>query len=170
MKDLVHLDEGNFDSVLTRQFNHTWNLLGQLITNCGKDLWFQEFSSADKGYWIYSLTIYHILETTDFYYRSSPTGMNWGAKGNIEWEEKKSVVEKISSLTKEFLSDYLEEIRQKTASLFFDQTVHLFEADGFQWFPTRVDKYLYLLRHNLMHIGELNKALRDSNFPRLKWE
>ena len=164
------MDIGNFSFVLTRQFNHSWNLLDQLIVNCGEDLWFHEFTNSDKGFWIYSLTLYHILETTDFYYRSSPTGMNWGAKGNIKWEEKIPITEKIVFLTKDLLSDYLEEIKQKTKLIFKNNSIQLLKSDEFQMFPTRIDKYLYLLRHNLMHIGELNKALRDFNYPRLKWE
>ncbi len=96
--------------------------------------------------------------------------MKWGAKGNIDWEEKTPIKEKIASLSKGFLSDYLELITKQTESLLEEKTTLLLETDEFHWFPTRLDKYLYLLRHNLMHIGELNKALRISNNPRLKWE
>ena len=61
-------------------------------------------------------------------------------------------------------------MKEKTESIFEDNATRLLEPDEFQMFPTRLDKYLYLLRHNLMHMGELNKALRDHNCPRLKWE
>ncbi|MHA1940793.1 MAG: hypothetical protein ACW97P_03605 [Candidatus Hodarchaeales archaeon] len=156
--------------VLSRQFYHSWNLLYQLIENCRDDLWFQVEKNNDKEYWIYSLTVFHILETTVYYYRSSPKGMKWGVKGNIDWKEKKPVEEKIVFLTKRLLIDYLSEIEQMTKSIFEDKGSQLLETDEFHWFPTRVDKYLYLLRHNLMHIGELNKAQRDNKNPRLQWE
>ena len=97
--------------------------------------------------------------------------MEWGARGRIDWDSLDSLDEKIKYLTKDFLRDYLNEIKGTLTStlstLSYQQMV---STDDFSWFSSILDKYLYLLRHNMMHIGELNKTLRDFQRPRLQWE
>ena len=159
------------NSILLRQFDHSWELLSQVITNIDDDKWFQiQFQNKDT-FWVYSLTIYHILETTDFYNRTSPEGMKWGAKGQIDWDSSLPLDEKIKYLTKSFLRVYLNEIKENLTQVFNSLTYQqIVGTDNFSWFSSILDKYLYLLRHNMMHIGELNKTLRDYQQPRLQWE
>ena len=141
------------------------------MDNITDEHWGEVLSDEKDGYWAFSLMIYHILETTDFYMRFSPEGMEWGQKGQIDWKSDVILEEKITSLTKSFLKQYLAEIKGKLDNIFRLTPVNsLYEADGFSWIPCVLDKYLYLLRHNMMHIGELNKSLRDWKYPRINWE
>ena len=157
--------------VLSRQFNNSWSLLLQTINKVSDAQWDHYISFDPDNFWIYSLTIYHILETTEFYMRDSPDGMIWGKKGQIDWGNKLPLQTKITHLTKPFIKQYLGEIKEKMTSLFtLTQEDQLFATDGFSHFPSVLDKYLYLLRHNMMHIGELNLFLRQSKHPRINWE
>ncbi len=161
----------NLPSILLRQFNHSLKLLSQSIENLDDDQWFQIFFQDDDNYWVYAFTVYHILETTDFYTRSSPDGMEWGARGQIDWNSSQPLDQKIQNLSKSFMKTYLVEIGEKLSHIFIEITPpQLYNSDNFPWFPTVLDKYLYLLRHNMMHIGELNRALRELHRPRIKWE
>ena len=165
------MSETNVISVLSRQFNHSWSLLKQAIEKISDDYWRKVLSIDKDNYWVFSLTVYHILETSDFYMKSSPEGMEWGSKGNLDWDSSSPLEQKISNLSKSFLLKYLEEIQTKLEKNFTSTPAsQLLESDDFTWFPCILDKYFYLLRHNIMHIGELNKALRDWKCPRINWE
>ena len=168
---MIILSDNNLITVLSRHFNNSWALLLQTIDNISDDGWGHVLSQDKENYWVFSLTVYHILETTDFYIRVSPDGMVWGQKGRIDWKSDVILEDKIAHLTKIFLKQYLAEIRSKLNDIFRLTSVDLlYKADGFPWFPCVLDKYLYLLRHNMMHIGELNKSLRDWKYPRINWE
>jgi hypothetical protein len=165
------LSNNNLLMVLSRQFKHSWALLLQAINSNSDDRWGEVLSHDKEDYWVFSLTVYHILETTDFYMQFSPDSMEWGQKGQIDWESQKQIGDKINKLTKSLILQYLDEIEEKFGSILSLTPVsQLFKADGFSWFPCVLDKYLYLLRHNMMHIGELNKSLRDWRYPRISWE
>lgn len=168
---MIILSDNNLITVLSRHFNNSWALLLQAMNNASDDRWEQILSHDKNGFWVFSLTVYHILETAEFYIRVSPDGMEWGQKGQINWESHSPLADKITHLTKPFLKQYLNEIESKTDNIFSLTPIsRLFEADGFSWFPCILDKYLYLLRHSMIHIGELNKSLRDWKYPRINWE
>ena len=168
---MIRLSSINLVAVLSRQYNNSWALLLQAMNNVSDDRWKQVLSHNKDNYWIFSLTVYHILETTEFYMRYSPDGMEWGQKGRINWKSDGILEEKITHLTKTLLKQYLAEIRSKLDDIFrLTSDDLLYKDDGFPWFPSVLDKYLYLLRHNMMHIGELNKSLREWKYPRINWE
>ena len=165
------MSSNNLIHVLTRQFDHSWVLLRQAIFNISDNYWKKIISQDEKNFWTFSLTVYHIIETTDYYMRFSPDDMEWGLKGNIDWESSLSLEQKISRLTKTLVVQYLDEIQPKLTKIFaLTPNSQFFKPDSFSWFPCILDKYLYLLRHNMMHIGELNKALRNCNNPRINWQ
>jgi hypothetical protein len=168
---VIILSDNKLLLVLSRQFNHSWALLSQAINNISDDRWGQVLTHDHDNYWVFSLTVYHILETSEFYIRNSPDGMEWGKKGQIDWDSDFPIEKKIIYLTKSLIKQYLEEIKSDL-EIMFSSTLNnqLFNTDGFSWFPSVLDKYLYLLRHNMMHIGELNKALREWKYPRINWE
>ncbi|MFQ5976553.1 MAG: hypothetical protein ACE5OZ_00300 [Candidatus Heimdallarchaeota archaeon] len=78
--------------------------------------------------------------------------------------------EKIAKIRKECCMNYLEEMENRLVDILASATKsELLEKDGFPWFSSKFEKLLYLLRHNMHHIGELNKALRDDDGVRIKW-
>ena len=124
--------------------------------------------------WSFSQTVYHIVETADFYIGDTPEGMEWGKRAGFSWEDddEKTILKRISSLTKEYLLEYLDEIEIEVSQFLEESSEQdLFGTDEFDHGNLLIlKKMLYLLRHNLHHIGELNKVLRDTDSTRIMWE
>jgi hypothetical protein len=98
--------------------------------------------------------------------------MEWGKKAEISWETDSEITrhEKIAKIRKGDCVNYLKEMESRLTDILASATEsELLEKDDFRWFSSKYEKLLYLLRHNMHHIGELNKALRDSEQARIKW-
>ena len=159
--------ENIFGSYLMEQFERKWNMLKEAIENCTEPNWHR-----GKDEWTYSWIIYHIIETADFYSRNNPEDMVWGRRVDIKWEEnsEEEIKRKKTSISKEFLLEYVEEIEQRLSNLFSSNNdEELLKKDDFSWFDSIYEKLLYLLRHNSYHLGELAKDLRDFGCERIKW-
>ncbi len=160
-----------FTESLLGQFTKSWNLFQQTIDKVDESNWFQLYYQNSENYWCYALTLYHILETSEFYIRSNPEGMEWGKRGNIQWDKSNNLKNAVKTITMNLIIEYQTEVQQSISSFLKNITdSQILEQDDFTWFPSIFDKLLYLLRHNLMHLGEINKYLRDLNLPRLSWE
>lgn len=151
-------------SGLLSQFSRTWKMLRKAIENCPDEYWY----GSDKD-WNFSRTVYHIIETQEFYFRDSPEGMVWGKLlGDVD---NKDLPADAVYPAKGILIGYLEDMEKKTTThlknITFDE---LLEKDGFKWFSSVFEKYLYLLRHNAHHLGELGRMLREWDCKRMKWQ
>ncbi|MFW9993836.1 MAG: DinB family protein [Candidatus Odinarchaeota archaeon] len=160
-------NEQRTNNILLKQFNCSWNMLREAIDKVPQDLW-----AKVAVEWSFSWVVYHIIESADFYCRNTPEGMEWGKRAGIErGKDSESVVsEKKSGITKEILIIYLDEIKEKLSRVLGATTdSELLTRDGFTWFDSVLEKFLYLLRHNMHHVGELNKTLRDNECERIRW-
>ncbi len=151
---------------LTKQYSSSWKMLEASIASVTDENW-----HSGVGKWFFSLTAYHVIETPQFYMDSDPDAMKWGGHAGIEWENgidiKNDVLPK---LTKDLVKSYLIETREKLTSLFRSMTNQdLQKTDGFHWFDSIFEKMVYLLRHNMHHIGELSRTLRDWDCEPVKW-
>jgi hypothetical protein len=141
--------------VLIRQFDRMWDMLRQAIDNIPDDHW-----NDENQEWLYSKVAYNIIVTADFYSRDTHEGFDW---------EKQRIKFKDYSAKEQQLS-FLEAIKLKVANRLEKFTVQeLMAKDGFHWFYSRLEKFLYLLRHNAHHIGELAHMLRIWRAERVKW-
>jgi hypothetical protein len=153
---------------LANQFNSSWNLIHQAVERCTDENWSQVLES-----WSFSWTLYHVVETLDFYLRETPKGMQWGKRAGISWDtqSKDEIKSQKSQISKDFMKQYISDIETKA-----NQLVHSMDEkeiliqDEFDWFETRLEKYIYALRHTMFHIGECNKTLRDKKAKRIKWQ
>lgn len=145
--------------LLSRQFSSSWKMLHQAIENAPDIYWLKWDND-----WSFSWNIYHIIETADYYKRSTPKGMEWGKKAGGKTKKTK--------ITKEQLLVYLEEVEYQISDLLEKSSDEdLLGTDEFDdGHLVILEKLLYLLRHNMHHIGELNKALRDWECERIKWK
>ncbi len=161
------INENSISKALLSQFNRHWDMLKQAIENYPDEEW-----GKDEGEWTFSYIIFHIIETTKFYIANSPDEMNWGARAGIDWEKdsKEKIAKAKIDMSKKFLSDYMNEIKEKTTELLENiSEEELTNTDSFQWFKSILEKLIYLLRHNSVHLGELSKTLRDEGFERMIW-
>ncbi|MFX0121272.1 MAG: DinB family protein [Promethearchaeota archaeon] len=160
--------EKKIGSILAKEFQNSWNMLRQALENITEENWFTKIND-----WSYSWNVFHIIETAEFYSRDTPIGMNWGERAGINWEtnSEDEINRKLSNITKESLLPYLEEIENRILVILNTSTDDdFFKVDSFDQGNLFVlEKMIYLLRHNMHHIGELNKALRDSNCQRISW-
>ena len=151
-------------SGLLTQFSSSWKMLKDAINNCPDEYWY----GTDKD-WNYSRTVYHIIETQDFYLRDTPEGMVWGKLlGDVN---NKDLPAETVYPSKGILIGYLDESEIKiTKYLKNIKFEELLEKDGFKWFSSVFEKLLYLLRHNAHHLGELGRMLREWDCERMKWQ
>ncbi len=158
---------------LLRQFNRNWNMLHQAIDNVPEKLWKEVQVDDFENTWSYLWNIFHIIETADFYSRITPENMEWGKKAGINWDNDppEVIADKKDRITKLHLKKYLKEIEDRITEIFDSKDdLELLKKDNFHWFQSIFEKYLYLLRHDIHHIGELNKALRDWKCTRISWQ
>ena len=66
---------------LKRQFDSSLKMVRQAIDVISDDYWHKGMKE-----WYYSQSLYHILETMEFYLASSPTDMVWGARAGFDPE------------------------------------------------------------------------------------
>lgn len=155
-------------SILSKEFKNSWNMLRQGIENISEELW-----NVTVNEWSYVWTVYHIIETAEYYSRSTPKGMAWGRRAGINWEidSEEIIDQKKLDLTKTKLLNYLEEIEDRITDLLENSSdQYFFETDDFDDGSLLIlEKLLYLLRHNMFHLGELNKVLRNANCKRMRW-
>ena len=151
---------------LRRQFESSSQMIKEAIQNVPDERWHD-----GVGEWFYSYTAYHIVETMDFYSRNSPDGMKWGERAGFVWSKSIDIKsEVLPKITKKTVSDYLEDALSSLKNSFKSINIKkLDEQDGFDWFPSKFEKLLYLLRHNMHHTGELCKTLRDWDCKRVTW-
>ncbi len=117
------------------------------------------------------IAAYHIVETMDFYAGNNPEDMTWGQRAGYDWEKSKDTkTDILPKITKEIVLAYLEETEKKLKDMFDSLDIErLNSKDEFKWFHSIFEKLVYLLRHNMHHIGELSKTLRDWKCERAKW-
>jgi uncharacterized damage-inducible protein DinB len=158
-KDTVWITSG-----LLSQFVNTWNMLREAIANVPDEFWY-----GTEHDWNYALTVYHIIETQEFYLGDNPKEMVWGKLLGKKDNEEATAQDKYPS--KESLLDYLAEIEERIQEYLKHVTLtQLLEKDGFKWFSSIFQKWLYLLRHNAHHLGELGRMLREWECKRMKWQ
>jgi uncharacterized damage-inducible protein DinB len=159
--------EATFKEALLGQFKRKWKMLIEALSKCPSERFHMGI-----GEWSYSYTIYHIIETADFYIRDTPEGMLWGSRAGFDWNtDSKETIDKMKKkLSKELLIKYLEEVDKKVSD-FLEGTSDedLLKKDDFHYFNSIYEKLVYLLRHNSYHIGELAKTLREWECNRIKW-
>lgn len=155
---------------IARQLEGMWTMTREAIELIPDKEWTQGVET-DKE-WYYSLRVYHIIETAEFYSRDTHEGMQWGARlGKINWWESISHKEAAEKVEKGDMLIYLDEIAKyirERLRQFSDQDLR--EQDGFHWFASIREKYIYLIRHNTYHLGELTMFLRTLGKERIKWD
>jgi uncharacterized damage-inducible protein DinB len=159
--------KSSFGDALSKQFKSKWIMLIDALSKCP-----EESFHDGIGDWSFSYTIYHIIETAEFYIRNSPDGMKWGSRAGFDWnnDSKETISKMKKKLAKELLLEYLEEIQNRINQFLKEKTdKDLLKQDDFHWFDSIYEKLVYLLRHNSFHIGELAKTLREWETDRIKW-
>ncbi|MBY9000008.1 MAG: hypothetical protein KGD64_03765 [Candidatus Heimdallarchaeota archaeon] len=68
------------------------------------------------------------------------------------------------------LQEYREDIEKKIEDFLNGVSdKELLDKDDFIWFDSILGKFVYLLRYNEFHLGELAQILRNMDGEKLKW-
>ncbi len=159
-------ENGIIASPLLKQFQSSFKMLKQALENITDLRW----NDGIDG-WFFCMTAYHVVETMEFYIGSSPDTMKWGERAGYNWDDVKFVeTDVLPLITKSLVTEYLDEMEQKITILLDSTTDSLLSGkDGFHWFESIYEKLIYLLRHNMSHIGELYRSLREWDCKHGKW-
>ena len=162
-------EKGTVHAVLNAEYNAVCNMIKLAIENMDESKW-----NTKTNDWSYVTTLYHIIDTIEFYSYDGPDEMS--LKGGLGLKEihltEDEIEKQLADKKKDFFYEYIEKIREKILNKINSLTPdQLQERDDFSkfGFTSRFYKYSYVLRHTMLHAGELNKTLRDMNRPRIKW-
>ncbi|MFX0168590.1 MAG: hypothetical protein ACFE89_04440 [Candidatus Hodarchaeota archaeon] len=167
------LKETDFKSLLAfslaRQFWGIWGMTRQAIAQIPDSEWPHGVEVDHE--WFYSLRVYHLIETIEFYSKDTPKGMQWGARlGTVNWWETISHKEAAERITKATATAYMNEIAEHLDKHLRSVTdEELMGKDEFHWFASVLEKFQYVIRHSSFHLGELAMYLRDQSCERMKW-
>lgn len=156
---------------LLREFDKTFQMLRHAIYLAPDNKWDVEFGEQTMVG-----VVYHIIETINYYNQRHHDdwvfGTHLGITKDME-ETKRELIwsTKVNKLTKKILNTYLEETKNNLAlTLATLDNEQLSEADAFEWFPSRLDKYLYTLRHTMHHLGWVATHINSMNVTKLRWQ
>ncbi|MHA2100484.1 MAG: DinB family protein [Candidatus Kariarchaeaceae archaeon] len=154
---------------ILHDIDNSFKKVERAIENMDQLQWGQVFNR-----WSYAKTLYHIIETYEFYIYDGPEGFRFGSElgvdlkvlpenevhwitGNKDKEFYKNFLKRVTSLVNNRLSEFSED--------------QLLENDKFgEWgFHNRLHKLSYVVQHSMMHLGEINKTLRDLEKDTIKW-
>lgn len=150
------------------QLTASWDMIATAIEIIPDEVFIET-----ENDWSPNDCLFHIIETNRFYLSNSPSDMNWGEKAGIDRnsqseDEVKSKTKKISKLLlKEYLTEIRDEYRPKLRLMEDEQFL---SKTDFVWFQSYHEQLLYLIRHNMYHLGEISYYLRNKGFTRLQWK
>ena len=153
---------------LLKQVKACQSLIHQAIDKANDDHFNGEIHE-----WMYNWKIYHVIETIEYYSSDDPNVFVWGRKAGIiaKEETKEEVLNKKKKISKSLLKEYTLELTDNCIRKISSYTdVDLLSKDKFHWFESILDKYLYMIRHSMFHIGELSQALRYWDCEHILWE
>ncbi len=137
------------------QYNHTWNIYEGIINDFDDDSWI----NLGHGYIVPARLAFHILHSTK-YYIEDPSAIAFpsGRSLNGDWLS----MDKDELPLRSDIVHILEVFRIKTEKWLSDMD-YKSKNTSFEWAgETKTGVVIFLLRHTLYHLGELNALLYES--------
>ena len=138
-----------------KQYAHTWRTFAGIVKDFDQNAWIH----TGRGIILPVRLAFHILKSTTYYIEDTTTVLLAAGKpfdGN--WE----ILEEGDLPSQDDILAGIEALQAKTEQWLFDMD---FDAENktFGWTgTTKFSVALFLLRHTLYHIGELNALLEES--------
>ena len=151
-------------TALKKSFRNTIGLIRDTIEKAEDDKWRQ----GEHFFHVPAKVAYHNIECLDFYFR--PDGMEkftWGHRfGKPYWKLSNN-----DQPTQQELLDYLDEIKERIFAHFDALTDEMLTnpfPNNPEW--TRIEQYLYALRHTDHHQGTLSALADLLGIPSADWD
>lgn len=138
-----------------KQYAHTWRVLAGIVKDFDEDAWLH----TGRGMILPVRLAFHVLKATAYYLEDSSTVVlavgkpfdgNWETAKEEDWPSQNDILAGI-------------EVWQARTEQWLTEMDFNAENTTFPWAgETRGGVALFLLRHSLYHIGELNGLLEES--------
>ena len=151
---------------LKLEMESIFKMLKEAVSRIEGDFW-----KESKNNWMYGMFLWHTIETIEFYMSDSEEAFQPLSDVTQHSEEKEIAI--ILTKDKVFFEKYLADVESQTFDILEKLSEDDFLAnDGFanRGAISRLHKYLYMIRHTMVHLGELSKTLRDRNGKGIRWE
>jgi hypothetical protein len=154
------------NNALISEFSAVFKMIHSACTKIEGEFWKKEVND-----WMYGYVLFHTIESIDFYFSNSSD--EWKPLSDVSQGSEAKEKEVLKTKNKDFFTSYLNLVEERSLEIlkgFSDKDI--LEVDGFEkrGFTSRLHKYIYLIRHCALHLGELTKKLREVEMPRIKWE
>ena len=130
-----------------------------------------DFWKEKENNWMYGYVLFHAIEAIEYY--MSDSAKVWIPLSGVSENSEEKETETLKTQDLRFFKNYLDKVESKTFDVLekFNEK-DLLETDGFseRGFTSRLHKYSYVIRHAMVHLGELSKTLRDLGMKGIKWE
>ena len=159
-------DDSQLTQAISEQYGAALKMLEETVTKCDEGLWQTTDKDTDT---VISQVIYHTLFFVDFYLSKNKTERET-FKGKYG-DDGESFHEPNKFYTKEQLTTYLQEIKEKADKRFNDLTIQELNGESvFEWHGSSVlSSLLYNLRHIMLHVGALHVRLNAVGEIPLRW-
>ncbi|MCE7749005.1 MAG: hypothetical protein GPJ51_11445 [Candidatus Heimdallarchaeota archaeon] len=130
-----------------------------------------DFWKKSENKWMYGYTLFHAIEAIEYYMSDSPE--EWVPLSEVSANSEEKETETLKNKNRQFFENYLLKVESKTFEVLGKlDDKDLLEKDGFskRGFTSRLHKYSYVIRHAMVHVGELSKTLRSLGMKSIKWE
>lgn len=142
-------------SEFIKQYDHTWNVLKRMVSDFDDDSWV----NLGRGYMVPARIAYHILLSTK-YYLEDASAMSFPSGKPFAGDSASMDKEQLPSRSDIF--HILEEFRAKTEKWLWALDFSA-KNEAFGWAgETKAGVVIFLLKHSLYHLGELNALLYES--------
>ncbi len=140
---------------LVKQYEHTWKVFEGLVQDFDEDAWLY----GGCGTTTPAGTAFHILKGVKYYIQDSSTLFFPSGKS---FQSNPATIKREDLPSQSDIVACIGELKAKTEK-WLSETDLDSENKAFEWAgATRLGVVLFLLRHNLYHIGELSSLLNES--------
>ncbi|MEW5873464.1 MAG: DinB family protein [Chloroflexota bacterium] len=139
----------------TWQYEHTWRVFERLVRGFDPEAWLH----TGRGAIIPARLSLHILQAARYYMQApTPVFFASGKAFDGDW----ATVEEADLPSQDDVLACIEELKAKCTQWLAEMDFEG-ENSAFEWAGrTKLGVVLFLLRHNLFHIGELSSLLNES--------
>ncbi|MHA1552347.1 MAG: hypothetical protein ACTSUP_09850 [Candidatus Heimdallarchaeaceae archaeon] len=157
---------GKISETIKLEMESVFKMLKDAVSKIEGDFWKEK-----KNKWTYGYALFHAIEAIEFYMSNSKD--EWIPISDVSANSEEIETNTLRNKDKQFFENYLLEVELITAKTLAKLNDEDFlENDGFseRGFTSRLHKFSYVIRHTMVHVGELSKTTRDNNMKGIRWE
>jgi len=156
----------SISEALNIEMKAVFKMLDDAVTRIDGDFW-----KNKENNWMYGYVLFHAIEAIEFYL--SDSAKDWIPLSGVSENSEEKETETLMTLDQRFFKNYLAKVEKESFKILSKFNDHqLLDNDGFstRGFTSRLHKFSYVIRHAMVHLGELSKTLRDLEMKTIRWE